>query len=93
MFLSPGEIVRQFSVLVSLSRDNISRTLVTAPVLGNYLFDKETLSQTSSTPAGDVSNETVCENERLVNFTMNTREQAHYFGTNGAYGTLLIEIR
>ena len=94
MFLSPGEIVRQFSVLVSLSRDNISRTLVTAPVLGNYFNfnDKETLP-TSSNPAGDVSNETVCENERLVNFTMNTREQAHYFGTNGAYGTLLIEIR
>ena len=94
IFLSPGEIVRQFSVLVSVTRDNISQTLVTAPVLGNSCYiDKETLREMSSTPVGDVSNETVCENERLVNFTLNTREQAHYFGTNGAYGTLAIEIR
>ena len=42
MFLNPGEIVRQFSVLVSVSRDNISQTLVTAPVLGNYNFYRET---------------------------------------------------
>ena len=47
----------------------------------------------SSTPVGDISNETVFENEKLVNFTLNTREQAHYFGTNGALGTLRIEIR
>ena len=47
----------------------------------------------TSTPVGDVSNETVCENERQVNLTLNTREQAHYFGTYGAQGTLVIEIR
>ena len=86
--------MRQFSVLVSVTRDNISQTLVTAPILGNSCYIvKETLREMSSSPIGDVSNETVCENERLVNFTMNTREQAHYFGTNGVYGALLIEMR
>merc|ERR1711988_1330671 len=77
MFLSPGEIVRQFSVWVDITRDDgkIVETLVTAPVLG------------------DITNETVFNNEKMVNFTMNTREQAHYFGTNGAYGPLIIHIR
>ena len=77
VFLSPGEIVRQFSVWVDINRDDgkIVETLVTAPVLG------------------DITNETVFNNEKMVNFTMNTREQAHYFGTNGAYGPLIIHMR
>ena len=79
IFLSPGEIVRQFSVQVDIARDEgeeqVVETLVMAPVLG------------------DITNETVFNDDKLVNFTMNTREQAHYFGTNGAFGSVVIRIR
>merc|ERR1712106_450602 len=46
---------------------------------------------------GDISNETVANVDSptrgLVNFTMNTREQAHHFGSQGFYGTVGVQYK
>eukprot|EP00092_Neocalanus_flemingeri_P036312 GFUD01039534.1.p1 GENE.GFUD01039534.1~~GFUD01039534.1.p1 ORF type:complete len:745 (+),score=138.61 GFUD01039534.1:188-2422(+) len=79
MFLRPGEIVRHFSVNIEIAEKyEILNLGVHASVLG------------------DISNETIVEDEtpkrRLVNFTMNTREQAHHFGSNGFYGSVVVQF-
>ena len=47
--------------------------------------------------SGDISNETISDlesgaNHALVNFTMNTREQAHHFASKGFYGTVSVQF-
>lgn len=78
MFLRPGEIVHHFSVQIEIVENyEILDLGVHASVLG------------------DISNETVVKNMNpnhgFVNFTMNTREQAHHFGSKGFYGTVGIQ--
>ena len=79
MFLCPEEILHNFSVQVDIKceEDTIVETKVSASVLGD--INNETLEEIS-------------ENRQLVNFTMNTREQAHYFGSSGFYGTLNLQV-
>merc|ERR1719452_98377 len=45
---------------------------------------------------GDIKSETleeISEKRQLVNFTMNTREQAHYFGSSGFFGTMNLQVK
>ena len=77
MFLSPGEIVKSFCVEIVIDGQDIAETVATASVLG------------------DITNETLVIDEvtgTLVNFTMNTLEQAHYFGSSGFYGTVSVKF-
>ena len=80
MFLCPEEILHNFSVEVDIrcENDTIIETEVSASILGN--INNETLEELS-------------EKRQLVNFTMNTREQAHYFGSSGFYGTLNLKVK
>ena len=80
MFLCPEEILHNFSVKVDIKceEDIILGTEVSASVLGD--INNETLEEIS-------------EKRQLVNFTMNTREQAHYFGSSGFYGTLNLNVK
>ena len=80
MFLCPEEILHNFSVEVDIKceEDTILGTEVGASVLGD--INNETLEEIS-------------EKRHLVNFTMNTREQAHYFGSSGFFGTLSLQVK
>jgi len=80
MFLCPEEILHNFSVEVDIKceEDTILGTEVGASVLGD--INNETLEEIS-------------EKRQLVNFTMNTREQAHYFGSSGFFGTLNLQVK
>ena len=80
MFLCPEEILHNFSVKVDIKgeEDIILNTEVSASVLGD--INNETLEEIS-------------EKRHLVNFTMNTIEQAHYFGSSGFYGTLNLHVK
>ena len=82
MFLCPEEIIHNFSVEVFIRSveedDAILETEVSASVLGD--IKKETLEEIS-------------EWRQLVNFTMNSREQAHYFGSSGFYGMLSLQVK
>jgi len=80
MFLKPGEIVKHFNVDIEIVDH----------------FEIQDLSVHASV-LGDISNETISEVERgsthaLVNFTMNTREQAHHFASKGFYGTVSVQF-
>ena len=78
MFLSPGEIVKSFCVEIFIEDEDILETIATASVLG------------------DITNETLVSDRvqgTMVNFTMNTLEQAHYFGSSGFYGTVSVKFR
>lgn len=79
MFLCPEEILHNFSVqvVIKCEEETIVETKVSASVLGD--INNETLEEIS-------------ENRQLVNFTMNTLEQAHYFGSSGFYGTLNLQV-
>lgn len=79
MFLRPGEIVRHFNVKIEIAEKHEIQDLdVHASVLG------------------DISNETVVDigipSKKMVNFTMNTREQAHHFGSKGFYGSVIVQF-
>ena len=82
MFLRPGEIVTSFSVEVDITAED---------------EDDEVETEVIASILGDISNETLMLDQSLseqhVNFTMNTREQAHYFGSSGFYGTVTVLFR
>ena len=85
MFLKPGEIVGSFSVGVEIGVDDhcASEQMLETEVFASIL--------------GDISNETLTEEQgierQFIDFNMNTREQAHYFGSSGFYGTVTILFR
>ena len=47
--------------------------------------------------SGDISNDTINENEgsnnKVINFTMNTIEQAHHFGSKGFFGNVAVQFK
>ena len=97
MFLCPGEIVASFSVELDLGTEAASRdhTQVTASVLGD--ISNETVEDTGTRSVDSGYKSVFIQYLPLpsfrVNFTMNTVEQAHYFGSSGFYGTVTAVFR
>lgn len=76
--LSPGEIVKNFQVKLSIKEDNpINWLNVTAPVIGSVAQGENIVAD---------------KNPHQISFNMSELEQFHYFGTHGFTGDLKFEF-